>query len=119
MTEHNGEERRTDDTSVRLALLERSYFENKDSQAAIQKGISEFKIEVKADMRAGFDDLKEMMKESSKGRVVCKKDTEEKIQKVDDKVRVLQNWRNWLTGAYGATMIIVGAWLSYLHKGKP
>ena len=119
MTEHNGGERRTDDTSVRLALLERSYFENKDSQAAIQKGISEFKIEVKADMRAGFDDLKEMMKESSKGCVVCKKDTEEKIQKVDDKVRVLQNWRNWLTGAYGATMIIAGAWLSYLHKGKP
>jgi len=112
MTEHNGEERRTDSTNVRLALLERSYFENKDSLVSVHKRITDFKSEVKADMRTGFEDIKNEIKESAKGCAICKKD-------IDDKFSALQAWRNWLTGAYGATMIIAGAWLSYLHKGKP
>ena len=108
MSDYNGEERRQDKTNVRLALLERSYFENKDSQIAIHKRVTEFKSEVKEDMRVGFNDLKETIKESAKGCVVCKKE-------IDGRISGLEAWRNWLTGAYATATIVIGAWLSH-HK---
>lgn len=54
--DYTGEnERRKDTVSVRLALLERSYFENKESQAALHKRITEIKTEMVSEISAGMD----------------------------------------------------------------
>jgi len=106
-TEYDGEERRKDSTSVRLALLERSYFESRDSLISVHKRITEHRD----DMRKGFEDLKNEIKESARGCVVCK-------DNIDGRLKGLEAWRNWLTGAYATAAIIVGAWWSHNMRGK-
>ena len=112
----DGPERRKDETSVRLALLERSYFENKESLVSVHKRISGNASVVKEDMRIGFQDLKETIQESAKGCVECKKDTVKNFKAVEDKISILMGWRSWITGAYVATAAIISVWIN--HKGK-
>lgn len=112
----NGPERRTDESSVRLALLEQSHSDNKESLISVHRRVTEFKSEVKEDMRIGFQDLKETIQESAKGCIACKDGLEEKIKTVDDKVGILMIWRGWITGAYVATTAIISVWIN--HRGK-
>jgi len=68
MNEWDGEERRTDDVNVRLALLEkcqsdteRRHAENKESLIAIHKRISQIKEEFADEVKNGFRELLEKM----------------------------------------------------------
>ena len=112
----DGPERRKDETSVRLALLEQAHADNRQSLSSVHRRVTEFKSEVKEDMRIGFQDLKETIQESAKGCVECKKDTVERFKTVEDKIGILMVWRGWITGAYVATAAIISVWIN--HKGK-
>jgi len=112
---YNGEERRTDNTSVRLALLERSYFENRDSNVAIhkritetRKEISEIKENVAAEIRTGLESL---FTNLAKQQERCAKH-EARTATVENTVKWLDRW---LVTTWAAIMTAAGF---LLHKGK-
>jgi hypothetical protein len=113
--EYDGKvERRQDNVSVRLALLESHYTDLKDSQISIHKRITDFKSEMKEDMRVGFrdlrDDIKGFVTKAEDDCIGCAVGFEKRL-------KVIEGWRAWITGAYIATATIVGGWIHFTKKG--
>ncbi len=112
----NGTERRTDDTSVRLALLEsasltaeKRHVENKKSLAAVHKRLTEIKADVAAELKTGIDSI---------------------LKKIDDKnaqcmehaklLTEVQNNMHWLDRwalGISAAVTTIGGWI-FTHGDK-
>ena len=113
--EYDGKtERRQDGASVRLALLESNFANLKESQVAIHKRITDFKSEIKEDMRVGFRDLKdeihEFFEKSEAKCTLCSGGFEKRLS-------IIERWRAWITGGYVTLAAVFSLWVN--HKGKP
>ena len=107
MTPYDGPDRRSPD--ARIAVLESSYAALKESQVAIHKRITDFKKESKEDLRLGFADLKAVI-------TAAAEDRKKKEELIDGRLKGLENWRNWLTGAYVTAAALVSAWIGTQGK---
>lgn len=108
MNEWDGEERRTDDVNVRLALLEkgqsdteRRHAENKESLIAIHKRISQIKEEFADEVKIGFQEIIAMMDD--------KKTTCIEHEKKTDKVATDIRWlKGGVTAAWATILAMLG-----------
>lgn len=106
-----GDERRRDSISVRLALLERSYVENKESLVSVHKRITEVKTDLIVEVRNGF---KQVASTASEVKLEL---AEQK--KVTDKIINDHSWfYKWLIAEWTA-IAGLGVWFfTHATKGK-
>ena len=115
MTEYNGEERRTDNTSVRLALLEkgqsdaeRRHAENKDSLISVHKRITELKKDFTDSLGKGLDAIIDRIDAQQIDRVNCKS----RITALEKDISWLDRW----VLALSTLTVAISGWL--FHFGK-
>lgn len=109
---YTGEERRTDSVSVRLALLERSYFENKDSNIAIHKRITEIRKGVAEEVKTGLESI---LAKLDKQQEKCAEHKAETAT-LENNIKWINRWLTGLTTAYTATVAAIAGFI--FHKGK-
>ena len=123
MTPYDGPERRSSD--ARLAVLEAQVSDLRGSQVSIHKRITDFKQEVKEDLRQGFNSVRDAIAAVGAETVRCERERDKKIDEqihihaedTSKRIKILEDWRNWLTGAYVAGAALVSAWIGTQGKG--
>lgn len=118
MSDWDGKDRRADD--ARLAVLEAQVADLRGSQVSIHKRITDFKQEVKEDMRSGFNSLRdaivavgvEARARDEKARADQRARDDKRDEAVNGRLANLESWRNWLTGAYITGAAIISGWIS-------
>lgn len=115
----NGPERRTDDTSVRLALLEQNVLvadvrhkENKKSLAAVHKRLTEIKSEVASEVKTGLDAILKKMDDKN---VQCAEHGR-LLAEVQSNIHWIDRWALGISAA----VTTIGGWIfAHGDKAKP
>lgn len=124
---YKGQERRTDDTSVRLALLEQAAADAKErdkttqnSLAAVHKRISETRDTISGSMEKGFAAVIGKIEDLKSQRVADKKEQDVTCKGCADDISTLKENRLWMKrwlGAAWAGILTIGAWI-FAHSSK-
>ena len=114
--QRDGERRRQDGHSVRLALVERSFFEVKEAQTAICRRLAEQDVKLDKGVDAIMDKMDAL---ETKRLVLCTKHTDG-LHEIKIEVKTLQNSATfidrWLL-ALSVAITSIGSWIFY-HGSK-